>query len=259
MSFRKSLGFAFLLISLALVAPFGPLHAQSVADGNQEVKRVIRVHHLDANDVATMFRKWVPNGTMIPSKGLGVLTVIGIASDVDAVEEAIRSLDVPPVENPDTNVELTVHFLGVTDEASTEKLPSGLDAVVEQLKPRFPYTGYQLLDTIITRVRVNRDTEVSGVEPDPSGNRSVRPMIYQFRARVTGVSGAVGARTVHLHSLRAGFRVPILTGKDEYKYSDLGINTDIDVPENKLVVIGKTGMQGKARGMFVILQARVDE
>ncbi len=258
MSLRKLLRFACLLCFIVPVTTSGLLDAQSVDDGNSMVKRVIRVHHLNPNDVSGMFRKWV-RGNMIPSKDLGVLTVIGTASEVDTVEEAIRALDVPRAPDADINVELTVHFLGVTDEPTTARLPGDLNAVVEQLKPRFPYPGYELLDTLITRVRVDRATEVSGVEPDPSGQRSVRPMIYQFRTNVTGVSGAVGARTVHLQNLRAGFRVPILTGEDEYNYSDLGINTDIDIAENKLVVIGKTGMQGKARGMFVILQARVDE
>ena len=248
---------AILVLAQAIAPSAFRLGAQPTPEESKIVKRVIRVQHVNPEEVSELLRSWGSN--MNASKELGIITVIGQTKDVDQIEAAVRSLDVPPAENPDTNVELTVHFLGVTEEESTEKLPSGLDAVVEQLKPNFPYAGYQLLDTLITRARVDRDTEVSGVEPDPSGNRSVRPMIYQFRARVTGISGAVGARTVHLHNLRAGFRVPILINKDEYGYSDLGVNTDIDIPEGKLIVVGKTGMQGKSRGMFVILQVRVDE
>ncbi len=247
-----------LILSQALVLNPARSSAQTPEE-SKIVKRVIPVRHIDPAAVGNSLRRWVSE--MIASKELGVITVIGRAGDVAEVEAAIRSLDVPPADDPEANVELTVHFLGVTDEEHTEELPDGLDAVVEQLRPRFPYPGYRLLDTLLARIRVGRSVEVSGVEPDPQGGgRSVRPMIYQFRTNLVGVSGSAGPKTIHLQNLRAGFRTPVLTaGDNAYNYADLGVNTDIDVPEGKLIVVGKTGMQGKARGMFVILQARVDD
>ncbi len=251
---------AILILSQAITLNL-PRAAAQTAEETKIVKRVIPVRHVNPDVVRNSLSKWVHE--MIASKELGVITVIGQAKDVEEVEAAIRSLDVPSADSRDANVELTVHFLGVTGEEHTAKLPSGLDAVVAQLRPRFPYSGYLLLDTLLARIRVGSVAEASGVEPDPDdldGRRSSRPMIYRFRTNLVGVSGPAGAKTVHLQNLRAGFRTPVLIGdNDKYNYADLGVNTDIDVPEGKLVVVGKTGMQGKARGMFVVLQARVDD
>jgi hypothetical protein len=55
-------------------------------------------------------------------------------------------------------------------------------------------------------------------------------------------------------------RVPVPTspGSTQYSYIDVGINTDIDVPEGKKVVVGKTSaVEGPDSALILVISAKV--
>jgi len=223
------------------------------------VNKVIRLQHTRPENVTRLLQRWT-EGRLVPSDALGLVSVSGSAEEVTRIEEAIRTVDVPrAVAEVDgrQNVELTVYFLGVDDQGQGEAFDGPLGAVVEQLKHNFPYRGYRLLETLVARGRTGRPFEVNGALI--GDQNSLRPSMYQFRSLVDGVSGEGDSQSISLTNLRAGMRSPVQLKNDEFKYTDLGVNTDIDIPPGKLVVVGKAGTKASPGGMFVVVSARVVE
>ena len=56
------------------------------------------------------------------------------------------------------------------------------------------------------------------------------------------------------------YTVPVPTGNSgQYNFTDIGIQTEMSVPEGKTVVVGKAGAAGPIRGLFLVMTAKVVE
>jgi hypothetical protein len=45
----------------------------------------------------------------------------------------------------------------------------------------------------------------------------------------------------------------------QFSYTEVGIKTELNIPEGKTVVVGKTGAGENIRGLFLVMTARVVE
>jgi hypothetical protein len=64
---------------------------------------------------------------------------------------------------------------------------------------------------------------------------------------------------VRFDALKLAMKVPVVVdGKGAINYLDLGISTDVDVPEGKKVVVGKTSaVEGSDGALILVISAKV--
>ena len=136
-------------------------------------------------------------------------------------------------------------------------LTADLDPVVKQLKGIFNYKGFRLLESFVLRSRDGEHGDTNGFLPPlenlPPGNK----ISYQFQYNKVSVEGGDNARVAHFEHLRLAMRVPIAvpTGVSSV---DASIATDVDVPEGKKVVVGKTSaLEGSDGALILVISAKV--
>jgi len=164
---------------------------------------------------------------VVPQPPLHAVSVRAPQDQIAAIEDAIKRLDVP--QQGPKSVELTVQVMVASDRDETmlKMVPSSLKPVVDQLKGLLSYKQYYLLDTLIGTGADSRSVSLSG---DVVGLRATPAEIssYQFYATVRIGNGDPSASTVRLSNLRYNLG------------SGIVINTEIDIPFGKQVVVGKT-------------------
>ncbi len=240
-----------LLIALACT---GLLLAQD------RVQKVITIRNGNLGAINRTLKDLLPgNAGVLVTNDNEHLVLSGSKEQVAAFEEIIKQLDVP--QAPEQNIQTTVYMVVATQALSSAAIPAELDPVVTQLKSLFPYKGYRLLDSFVLRSRSGQGAEASGFVP--SAQSSASQMIYQSRFSRATVDTKVDAsdkgRIIRFNGLRLGMRVPTPTGTGgQVNYVDVGINTDVDVPEGKKVVVGKTSaVEGPDSALILVISAKV--
>ena len=130
------------------------------------------------------------------------------------------------------------------------------EPAVAQLKGLFSYKGFRLLDNFVLRSRSGERGESSGfVESGTEG----RKITYSFQFARVRVDKTDTARQVRFDHLQLSMAVP--NGHDlkgEERWARASIQTDVDVPEGKQVVIGKTsGFEGPDSALILVISAKV--
>ena len=243
-----------LFATLALAAPgFG--------QPQPPVRKLIQLQHVQVEEVANLLGG-MPTWQ---SRELGALVLQGTAEEVAKAEEIIRAVDRPGAGNAsEGSVELDAYFLSAGSESSGGPVPPLVEPVVAELKKRFNYTHYGLLDSTLVQVSIGTGAAVDG---QFTGTAEL-PTSYSLAARPIRVSGEPGSRTIRLNQVIAVWKIPYRTqhsdpqtGHTSYQTftRDLRIATDVSVPEGKLVVVGKAGSPTSAEAIFLVLRARLVE
>ena len=225
------------------------------------VRRVIPVKHIDVKEVGELIHPW--GLQMNISRRLGLISLVGDKAVVESAEKMIREIDVPrsgAAERGSDNVEIVFHLLGAGLEPAESEgvVTDRLMSVVEELKGKFPYRSFRLLETGSLRVRTQHRTSTKGFLPGiPSVSRELAT--YSFLVRVRDVVARQGKHLIVLGELVLTLRVPVDTDNAQVRYENLDIRSEVDVLEGKTVVVGKTSLQGPIRGLFLILTANVVE
>ena len=244
--------------------------AKQGLQAERTVRRLIRVKHVDINQFVPLF---AGIERMTYSRDLNLIMFVGPESAAAELEAAVKELDVPPspgqAHRPTAeNVQIIFHLLGVTDEVPSQRIPDPLKDVVRELKATFPYKNYRLLETAVVRSRVSQPgrpaiAKAYGVFPG-SFPLGAGPDSYKLKVQVKGVSGAQGSRIIELEQLsfEATLFVEIAPASEKRRYpiyqdKRLSIQTNVNVPEGKTVVVGKAGAAGANRGTFLVLTAKV--
>lgn len=226
--------------------------------------RIVRLEHVGADTIAHILTGTVRRA--IPSVPLKAVALTGTAEELDRAEAQIKLLDEPTARNPEpltSNVEVMVHYVGA--DVGSQPIPqdSRLQAVVEQLRANFAYKNYSLLASYMVRASVSPDDRVGargllptlGYEPlDESGEPSLTSD-YALEFRLIHLRGAAPNRIAMLRRLSASWRFPV-NQLGKVRYEDASIETSVNLPEGKLVVLGKAGLPGSDKGIFLVLEAR---
>jgi len=253
------------LFAIALLLVASPLSGQEKAEETEPgwITKSFQVKHVKVEQLHSLFQN-------LPSKlrsdrELGILVVYAPPQTMAFIDDTIAQLDVPAQEPASqSNVKLTVYLLGGTRQESTdsEVIPV-LEPVVNELRQRFPYHSYRLLESAVLRLRSNSKGEASGTIPGflPDQHSST-PTLYTIRADLRGVSTGVRERKISLGGFSLSIRLPIITSlkgtppeRTQLQYQDIGIDTQLDIREGETVVVGKAGVQGTVDGVFLILRA----
>lgn len=207
-----------------------PAHAQSIT-------RVFELSHVEPGQLASTLSLF--DAQIQPNNSLRTLTVRADAAVMPAIEDVVARLDVLRVERA---AEVTAYVLRAQEQGSATAIPPNLEPVVQQLRNTFAYASYALMDTLVIR-------GVDGGEPSTSGTIALdvsgiadRPVFYNFSGEFRVVEPDEGPNALRIDRMRFGFRIPIATSMDaaaQFQYIDVGINTDVEIPADSQVVVGK--------------------
>jgi len=221
------------------------------------VQKVVTIKNGNRNGILHTLQELAPtNGMVISTSDNDHLILSGPKETVAGFEEIVKQLDVAPVVKKD--VETTVYLIVASMQAgSAAPLTAELDPVVKQLKNIFNYKSFRMLESFVLRSRDGEHGDTSGFLPPletlPPGNK----ISYNFQYNKVSIDGGDNAKVVHFEHLRMSMRVPIAvpTGNTSV---DASIATDVDVPEGKKVVVGKTSaLEGSDGALILVISAKV--
>jgi len=131
--------------------------------------------------------------------------------------------------------------------------------VVKQLKGIFSYKSFGLLDSFVLRSRDAEKGDTSGFVPASGAERTRRQQDHlpvQVSAREFGWYRGQSGDSVR--PVEPGMRVPVASSNGQFTYVEAGISTDVDVPEGKKVVVGKTSaVEGADSALILVISAKV--
>ena len=235
---------------------FGEEKQTSVSDW---VTKILKLEHADPNNVHELLRPLPFGGILRPDSELGFLVVHGDPSTVEFVEKAVKQLDVPSARptNTNRNVEITAYLVGANRAGdSGSEVPPLLRPVVGQLRERFPYQGYRLLETASVRLRSRERSAISGLIPDLAVE-GADPASYAFDVRLNAIHPTPSGHTISVNQLVLAAKIPVRTSTGSLTTSQIQIATQMDLPAGKTIVVGKVGVQGVVDGIFLVLQANI--
>jgi len=255
----KKLFFPLLVTMLIAIFFAGSIRA---AD-DQFVQRVITIKNGNRNGIMHTVQDLVAGTPVrVTTSDNDHVILSGPKDMVTGFEEVIKQLDIPAVAKKD--VETTVFMITASTQVSAATaLPPELDPVVKQLKSIFNYKGFHLMDSLVLRSRDGERGENSGVlqsaetliaQSPPSYARTT----YHFEFSHSNIDGDSTGRVIRFDGLRLNLKIPVATGTNQYTFIDAGIATNVDVPEGKKVVVGKTsGVEGPDNALILVISAKV--
>ena len=216
-------------------------------DNAKVVGKLIQLKYVDAsraNNLAAVF---------VDGHGLSLqaddymhyIAVRGAEEKVAAFEEAVKKIDVPPLD-----FELTVYLISTTAQAGDQS-PEALASTAKQLHGVFAYKGYQLLDSFVLR---GRDGQNSG-----SAEGTLKNATYTFRYNRASVHDGT-PRIVNLQSLNLQVRTPsgYHDEKGNIQYKSTGLSSDIDIRDGQKVVVGKSDINNGENPLILVVTAKVE-
>ena len=223
--------------------------------GQQTVTRIVHLKHIQTDNVKVVVGMiaagkvdWQPDPRM------RLIGLSGPVELVNAVEEAIKKLDVPPP--PERNVELTFHILAAGGQAPSSPIPAELNGVVQQLGGVFGLKSFRLLETAVMRGREGRGVESSGVIAIPV-KVEASPRYFLRVAKVSASAGDKGS-LVRIDGLDFSVSVPTAkVGGQGLDWLGTGLKTDIDVREGQKVVVGKSSLDNSNQSIFLVVTAKM--
>ncbi len=223
-------------------------------------KRVTRVMEFILDDgekmrkIAELFAHRLQRIQVEPSVGLLVMT--GWEEDVTEVEAAIKRYYKPkPMEAgisgpPNRNFELVLHILQGTSGEALSDVPSSLQATVQQIKQVTNLSSFRAIESQVLRIRSGEKLFTNGVLLWPNVPLDSSPG-YEFEA-------GVRPRGVYIQCdpLRFRARIPFVTAGGKFQYTDVAIQTAVDLKPGQATVIGKTNASLKDGSIILVLAAK---
>jgi hypothetical protein len=177
------------------------------------------------------------------------ITVRDFPENLATIEEAIKRLDTPAPPQPD--VELRMHLLIATNaEGASNQYPADLNDVVKQLQSTLSYKSYQLVASIVQRVKDGtrnlHGDGVAQVGPPIVAQPVDVPYGYEI-GWVSLTPSASGAPTIQVSRFQFGIP-PSPLGR-------AGIAADLTMRDGEKVVVGTASL--KDRGMVLVISPRI--
>lgn len=250
---------AIIMATLALCAS-GAFGEEKQTPESDPVTKILKLEHVDPDSVPKLLGH-LPVRLRSDSE-LGILLVHGPLSTVEFVEKAVKQLDASSARSArseNRNVEITAWLVGASRAGdSGSEVPPLLRPVIGQLRERFPYQGYRLLETTSLRLRPRpRETSnISGLISDLAVE-GADPASYGFSVRLNTIQATSSGHTISVNEVMLVVQIPVRKSTGSLTSSRIQIQTQMDLPAGKTVVVGKAGVQGVIDGIFLVLQANI--
>ena len=224
--------------------------------GPPRVQKVFQVKHANVDSLWAAFNHIAD---IRVNKELKLLVVNGSAEAIKAIEDALKTLDIPPPAIK--NVEMTFHMI-LAKPNKNGALPQSLEAVQKNLEGLFGFKGFHLLETAQIRVRDGARAQTNGSVPNPYDADANMKVRYSLEAVPTVATSEKG-NMIRIDNLKLSLDVPMITGTDPFSKkatfneSRANIQTQIDVREGQRVVVGKANVNASDGAMVLVVTAKV--
>jgi hypothetical protein len=249
---------AVMVVFLAMLVPArGQEQGASQKTATAEpVRKILQVKYVDPHEMTVFLSEF--GARLRSNHQTNTISVIGSEAQVEAVEEALKKLDVPPP--PIKDIEITAYFLLATQQAVQTTLPSELDEVVVQLRRVLKYQHFRLLNTALVRARDGEGADVSGVASAVVGGG--KPADFRFGFKGADIIADGKPRSIRLHGLDFFVDQEVEQGATKVIFPQprtilAKIHTELDVPEGQKVVVGKTSFDSPDDALVLVLTAKV--
>lgn len=235
-----------LIVCLALLPLF--------AFAQEQVTKIVHVQYANAQTLARM-ASMASNVAADADNTLHVIVLKGQPSAVDSVQQTIRELDVPSAAPGWKDIEVIVSVIGASSGSDLpgQEMPGAMAPVVKQLRAIFPYKNYQLLSSMLLRSKEGAKAENKGnMKGFPSGGGSSIPGGYSVSYTYSSVSSEQNKPVIHLRNFQFSMDVP-----SSNRMFNVGVETDIDLPQGQKTVVGKANVESSDLALFVVLTARL--
>lgn len=217
------------------------------------VRKLIQLKYANVGQVHSLLRIYESSDLRLNSSDerMHMLAVQGTPSLVATIEDAVKKLDVPPLD-----FELTVYLISTAAQGG-DQLPEALAGTAKQLHGVFAYKGYQLLESFVLRGRDGQNQNASGQVASAEG--TVKNSTYAFRYNRASVLDGT-PKIVSLQSLNLQIR--LFTGRDvkgDAQYKTTGLSTDVDIRDGQKVVVGKSDVNNGESPLILVVTAKVVE
>jgi hypothetical protein len=215
------------------------------------VRKLIQLKYVNAGQVSNLLRNFVGGRqwSMEADERLHVIAVRGTPEMVATLEDAVKKLDVAPLD-----FELTVYLISATPQVG-DQLPEALASTAKQLHGVFAYKGYQLLDSFVLRGR-----DGQGSNGGASAEGTIKNSTYTFRYNRASVLDGT-PKIVSLQNLILQIRMPsgVRNEKGQPEYKSTGLSSDIDIRDGQKVVVGKSDVNNGESPLILVVTAKVVE
>jgi hypothetical protein len=214
------------------------------------VRKLIQLKYVSANRVRNLLRNYT-NASVDADDNLHTIAVHGTDDMVVAFEEAVKKLDVPPLD-----FELTVYLISASPQPG-DHLPDALASTAKQLHGVFAYKGYDLLESFVLR---GRDGQGADGTQGGSADGTIKNSTYSFRYNRASVQDS-SPKIVNLQNLNLQVRMPtgMRNEKGQPEFKTTGVSTDIDIRDGQKVVVGKSDMNNGESPLILVVTAKVVE
>jgi hypothetical protein len=227
------------LIAMSLMA-----WGQETPQKTVTARKLIQVKYVSASRVQNLLRSYT-NVSVDSDDNMHIIAVRGNEDMVAAYEEAVKNLDVAPLD-----FELTVYLISTTAQLG-DQLPEALAPTAKQLHGVFAYKGYQLLESFVLRGRDGQGGSADG---------TIKNSTYSFRYnRASALEGP--PKIITLQNLNLTIRMPtgMRNDKGQPEYKTTGVSTDIDIRDGQKVVVGKSDMNNGESPLILVVTAKIVE
>jgi hypothetical protein len=192
--------------------------------------------------------------------GLNTITVRDFPENLAAIEEAIKRLDVAAAASKSADVELHLHVLFASKQASPEgSVPAELQPVLKSLKEALAYRGYTLATSFVQRLDTSNTRSIQGrgmiadTLQSTGSPKEPAPLRLEWEANPAyGAEQRLNATaTVQIQK----FQFVVVEERSGGSTATLAkIETSLNLKLGEHVVVGTSVI--KDRGLIVVLTAR---
>jgi hypothetical protein len=218
-----------------------------------DAQRLFVLKYADPQQLSNLLRVFDAQTT--PNTGFHALAIRANPDAMNAIEEAIKRLDVPAAAPRD--VDLTAQLvLGAegADQAGSA-LPKDLESVVAQLRQTFPFKTYGLLDVLTLRSRTGGNGQTSTTSSGGAVPVNGQPQPVESSLNLNSISVEGDGATVRIDGFNLAANVPYGSGGMLQSHR-LNLRTDLDIKEGQKVVVGRLGIN-PSQALFVVLTAKI--
>lgn len=196
------------------------------------------------------------------------ITVRDYPENIQAIEQAIKRLDVPEqsqVSSP-VSLEFQLHLLSASMTASDRPaVPKNLEPIVAQLQSTLKFSNYRYISSALNRVSNGGSVESSGVTgslfPTPAGvaNTPENPSFYQYSlSKVRLTNERTAAEMIQIGPFKFGVDVPVRMGQknDNIQYRNIGLVTPLTLREGEMAVVGTANISGSDEAIIIIVSVK---
>ena len=221
----------------------------------ETTSRVVQLKYIHPDSTNAVLSVLSANMVRYQADGnLRIVALSGPAELVEAMEAAIKKLDVPAPAAK--NIELTFHMLLAGPQGDSGTVPPELSGVVQQLRNVFGLKSFRVLETAAIRSREGKPADTNG-SMAPVSSKVEASASYHLTVKNVAVSSSDKGANVRLDGLRFTARLPYLVPPANYQFAESGIATDIDVREGQKVVVGKLSIDNASQSIFLVVTAKV--